>query len=50
MCLRYSFVLWLDDFESDDVCFETVGRPHFDRKEVIIVLLELLMEEVLSEK
>ena len=36
--------------EVADVCFETVGGPLFDGKEVMIVLLEILTGGVLSEK
>jgi len=33
-----------------NVCLETVGGPHFNGEEVIIILLELLTGRVLSEK
>ena len=36
--------------EEVDLCFETIRGSHLDRKEVVIVLLELLLGGVLREK
>ena len=36
--------------EEADICFETVGGSHLDRKEVVVVLLELLVGGVLRQE